>query len=227
MDGMTNRELDKRMKDLRHGLGGTRAPSQVTQEAFDGDARHLHQLTHLSRDQAAAPLDLSKYADDLLYTEIDAPLFVHLLPTCLRAWHDDLRDPRSDYGAFVEHFYPVLADRDVFETHLTPRQTAAVSQFMRSSILDEMDAQRGLAFRGKNARPYRWIGALTTYGVMLPDIECLWAEWWTLETIGRAISLLQYVAALVYEDDKNPVFAPWSPTEGGGPPCLWEFAGHL
>jgi hypothetical protein len=138
-----------------------------------------------------------------------------------------LRGVRTDYGAFVEHFYPVLADHHVFETHLTARQTAAVSQFMRSSILEEMDAQRGLAFRGKSARPYRWIGALTTYGVVLPDVERLWAEWWTLETVGRAISLLQYVSALVYEDDKNPVFAPWSPTEGGGPPCLWDFAGHL
>lgn len=36
--------------------------------------------------------------------------------------------PRME--AFVEHFYPVLADRDVFDTHLNAAQTAAVSEFL-------------------------------------------------------------------------------------------------
>jgi hypothetical protein len=32
---------------------------------------------------------------------------------------------------------------------------------------------------------------------------------------------------LVYPENENPVFAPWTPNGGGGPPCLWEFEGHL
>lgn len=78
-----------------------------------------------------------------------------------------------------------------------------------------------------NAPPYRWIRALTTYGVLLPEIERLWTAWWATSTIGRAVSSLQYISSLMYPDDASPVFAPWTPDEGGGPPCLWEFEGHL
>jgi hypothetical protein len=31
----------------------------------------------------------------------------------------------------------------------------------------------------------------------------------------------------MYEQNENPVFAAWTRDEGGGPPCLWEFEGHL
>jgi len=121
----------------------------------------------------------------------------------------------------------VLADRHVFDTHLTPKQTAAVAEFMCQAILQEVDEQRGLAYRGSNARPYRWIRALTTYGVLRPDIDRLWTAWWSVGTIGRAVASVQYISALMYPSEANPVFAPWTRDEGGGPPCLWEFEGHL
>lgn len=31
----------------------------------------------------------------------------------------------------------------------------------------------------------------------------------------------------MYATSENPVFDPWTPESGGGPPCLWEFEGHL
>lgn len=31
----------------------------------------------------------------------------------------------------------------------------------------------------------------------------------------------------MYPENENPVFVPWTPDRGGGPPCLWEFEGHL
>ena len=31
----------------------------------------------------------------------------------------------------------------------------------------------------------------------------------------------------MYSENENPVFAPWTPNGGGGPPCLWEFEGRL
>ena len=80
---------------------------------------------------------------------------------------------------------------------------------------------------GMNARPYRWIRALTTHGVLLPDIDSVWTSWWALGTIGRAVSAVQYISALMYPNEENPVFAPWTPEGGGGAPCLWEFEGHL
>jgi hypothetical protein len=211
---------------LRLALGAHSPPSTITQEAFDHDADHLHRLVLLKPGELAKPGDLWDYAQDLRYTEIQRELFTYLLPVCLQAWRDDLCGVR-DYGGFVEHFYPVLADRHVFDTHLTPKQAAAVSEFMRQSILAEIDDQRGLAYSGMNARPYRWTRALTTYGVLLPDMDRLWTAWWTVSTIGRAVSSVQYISALMYPNDANPVFAPWTRDEGGGPPCLWDFEGNL
>ena len=211
---------------LRRALGAHSPPNTITQEAFDHDAVHLHRLVQLDCGAAAEPGDLWDYTQDLRYTEIQGPLLVYLLPVCLQAWHDDLRGAKG-FGAFVEHFYPVLADRHVFDAHLSAQQTAIVSEFMRQSILHEMNDQRGLAYESMNARPYRWIGALTTHGVLLPDIDALWTSWWGLATIGRAVSAVQYVSALLYPNEENPVFAPWTRDRGGGAPCLWEFKGHL
>jgi hypothetical protein len=98
---------------------------------------------------------------------------------------------------------------------------------MRQTILDEIDDQRGLAFQGSRTTPYRWFRALTTYGVLRPDLDRLWTAWWTLNTDGRAIAAVQYISCLMYSEYQNPVFASWTPDHGGGPPCLWEFEGHL
>ena len=102
-----------------------------------------------------------------------------------------------------------------------------MSDFMRDSILEEIDAQRDLKYKGKNARPYRWVAALTTHGVLLPDLDRLWTAWWSVDTVGRAVAAVQYISCLMYPENENPVFDPWTPDGGGGPPCLWEFGGHL
>ncbi len=31
----------------------------------------------------------------------------------------------------------------------------------------------------------------------------------------------------MYSEHENPVFSPWTPDGGGGPPCLWEYEGLL
>jgi hypothetical protein len=90
-----------------------------------------------------------------------------------------------------------------------------------------IDDQRGLTYQGTGARPYRWIAALTTHGVLLPDVDRLWAAWWSVNTAGRATAAVQYISSLMYPNKENPIFAPWTPDAGGGPPCLWEFGGHL
>jgi len=32
----------------------------------------------------------------------------------------------------------------------------------------------------------------------LPDMERLWTAWWSVDTVGRAIAVLQYVSCLMY-----------------------------
>ncbi|HVM92682.1 MAG TPA: hypothetical protein VMT67_07725 [Terriglobales bacterium] len=150
----------------------------------------------------------------------------YLFPFCLEAWREDLRGLTSEYGGFVEYLYPVLANKRTGE-HLDPKRMAAVADFMKRTILEEIDDQRGLIYSGGAARPYRWIRALTTYGVLFPDLDRLWSAWWSIETVGKATAIVQYASCLMYPTDENPVFARWTPEGGGGPPCLWEFAGHL
>jgi hypothetical protein len=207
-------------QELRRGV----TPA-ITQGAFDFDDRHLRRLVKLGLGDRADARDLFDYTQDLRYTEIQTDLLPHLLPFCLEAWREDLRGSTAEYGGFVEQFYPVLADRQVFDKHLSPKQTGAVSEFMRQSILDEIDDQRGLVFHGSTARPYRWIRAFATYGVLLPDIDQIWVAWWSLSTIGQAVALLQYTSCLMFPENKNPVFPAWTRDSGGGPPCLWGFDG--
>jgi hypothetical protein len=217
---------DQETITLRQVLGRV-APEKISQEAFDHNDKHLRRLVRLQPGEKAEAEDLWEYIQDLRHTDIQGPLLAYLLPSCLEAWREDLLGISGEYGGFVEHFYPVLADRHIFDVHLTPKQTAAVSEFMRQAILREIDDQRGLAYQGSWARPYRWIRALTTYGVLLPDLDRLWTEWWSLHTVDRAIAAAQYISCLIYPENENPVFAPWTSDGGGGPPCVWGFEGHL
>src|SRR6266852_7465171 len=114
-------------------------PESVTQKAFDFCDRHLRRLVRLRPGDRADAGDLWDYTQDLLYTEIQAPLLTYLLPFCLEAWRQDLRDTDSSYGGFVEHFYPVLANCGICDAYLTPKQSAGVAEFMRQSILEEID----------------------------------------------------------------------------------------
>lgn len=222
---MLTNQVDEQL-NLHRKLGVTRPPEKVTQEAFEGDDRHLRRLAQLRPGEVADSDDLWQYVHDLRSTDIQTPLFVYLLPFCLRVWRDDLRGVEG-HGGMVEHFYAVLADRHVFDSQLNKSQGEAVSEFMRQAILEEVDNQRGLTFHGARAKPYRWFRALTTYAVLRPDVDRLWNPWWTLETVGRAVAAVQYISCLMYSENENPVFAPWTPDGGGGPPVLWEFEGHL
>ena len=222
---MTTGKQDE-LISLRNALG-CRRPDSITQEPFEGNDAHLRRLVRLGLGERAAVKDLWEYTQDLRYSgNLQEDLFIYLLPFCLAAWHDDLRG-RKEYGGFVEQFYPVLATPGFFEKHFSAKQAAAISMFMQKSIMLEIDDQHGLQCAGPDARPRRWIWALTTHGVVLPDMDVLWREWWSLGTVGRAIAVVQYVSCLMYEEHENPVFAAWTPDGGGGPPCLWEFAGHL
>jgi hypothetical protein len=211
---------------LRRAFGVIAPPDKITQEAFEGNDAHLHRLVRLKSAERPKPDDLREYIHDLRYTKIQGPLLAYLLPFCLDLWREDLRGVEG-YGGIVEDFYTVLAHKQIFGTHLTPKQGTAVSEFMRETILEEIDDQHGLRYGGTRARPYRWLGAFTTYGVLLPDIELLWTEWWSVKTLGRAVAAVQHISCLMYPENENPVFAAWTANGGGGPPCLWDFEGHL
>jgi hypothetical protein len=222
-----NPDKDRVWQALRKTLGVNSPPTQITQEPFDGDISHLRRLARLEPGEQAVDGDLTAYYHDLLYTDIQSDLFAHMLPMLLAIWHNDLRGIDDIYGGFVDWFYLVLARPNIFQQCFTSRQTTVVSEFIQKTILDEIDGRRGLSFQGSRSRPYNWFRALTSYGVIFPDIARVWNSWWSVGTTGRAVAAVQYVSCLMYSKYENPVFSPWTPNGGGGPPCLWEYAGHL
>ncbi|HEY6387714.1 MAG TPA: hypothetical protein VIX91_18720, partial [Candidatus Acidoferrum sp.] len=80
---------------------------------------------------------------------------VYLLPFCLEAWREDVKGNYC-YGGFVEHLYPVLANRKIFDEHLSPKQAAVVSDYMKETILEEIDDSA--ASRIKAQMPNRTAG---------------------------------------------------------------------
>ena len=218
--------IEQRLNDFYRRLGSVRPPESITQSVFDTDQLHLERLAALHPGERARVWDLADYMDELHYRDIQTSLLVHVLPFCLRAWHDYLRDEKFECPGFAQHFYTVLEEKDTFAGVLTDNQRQAVWEFMSESILEEIDAQESLRFEGYPAAPYRWIQALMTHGVIASDIEHLWMDWWSISTIGRAVAAVQYISCLVYPKNSNPVFAPHSRERGGGPPCLWEFDGY-
>jgi hypothetical protein len=98
-------------------------------------------------------------------------------------------------------------------------RAAAVSEFMRQTILEEATINSGSPSKVQRHDRTAGLGALTTYGVLLPDADRLCGAWWSLNTFGRAIAAVQYIWCLIYPENENPVFAPWTPNGGGGPPC--------
>jgi hypothetical protein len=214
---------------IRRALGNPTPLSadDVWQKPFDYDSAHLHRLAVLPPDADAEPADLVAYALDFKYEQLQKDLFMHVLPFCLRAWREDLTSPFGRYETFVDEFYPALLRGSVFKNVLAPQEAEAVGAFMRGAILAQIDAQAGLSFKGSKSPVYAWFHALSTYGLLRPDIQGLWSTWWAVETEGRALAAAQYASCLIYDETANPVFDAWTREHGGGPPCLWHYRGHV
>lgn len=214
------------IQDVIFAFGQPSLPSAITHKPFDYDTSHYERLCRSNA--KPDPVDLYSYADDLMYQEIQTELLLFLLPVCLSAWQADLMaSHESEYAGFVEQFSAALAKHAGFQHLLSPPHRRAVSKFMRYAILDKIDLERELAFSGMRASPYSWIYTIGTFGTAFPEISDLWEEWWSCPTIGRACGVLQYTSVLMYPDNKNPIFSPWTTDAGGGAPALWETDGHI
>ncbi len=134
--------------EFRRAYGKAVPPEKVAREAFEGNDRHLGRPLRIKPGERPDLQDLWEYLQDLRHTDIQSSLLAYLFPFCLELWCEDLRGTSDKYGGFVEHLHPVLADRAIFDKHLTSKQSAAVTEFMRQTILEEVDDQLGLAYQG-------------------------------------------------------------------------------
>lgn len=199
----------------------------ITQKPFDHDPDHYRRLCVFQGD-SPEPCDLVNYALDMQYMDLQPDLLRHLMPLLLTVWRRDLFEgDKAGYGAFVEHFWPALLKGAALKQVLAKPEQDAITDYLRDSILDRLDVESLLHFSGMGASPYRWVETLVAYGVLFSDVERLWNEWWDMKTTGHAVAAFQYASALLYEGKKNPVFAPWTPEKGGGPPALWDCGCHM
>jgi hypothetical protein len=215
------------IEELKRVIKSAGVPRRITQQPFDYDPGHYRRLCDLGGDQPRV-IDLINYALDIQYMEIQPELLRYLTPILQEAWRKNLFEGCvSGYGGFVEQFWPALLQGRALSEVFSEAERIAFIAYMRDSILDRLDAEESLHFSGMGASPYVWVNALVSYGTLFSDIENLWTEWWLTNTPGQAVAAFQYASALMYEDDKNPVFDPWTPDKGGGPPALWECGGLL
>lgn len=215
------------LEDVTNVIGSKRAPTSITQEPFDHDPAHYRRLCMLQGEHPDVS-DLVNYTLDMTYTELQPELLRYLTPILLAAWRRDLFEgDAAGYGGFVENFWPALLKGAALKQVFTEQERVVFTAYMRNSILDRMDVENSLQFSGMGASPYRWIQSLVSYGVLFSDVETLWDEWWQTKTPGHAIAAFQYASALLYETEKNTVFAPWTRDKGGGAPELWECGCHM
>jgi hypothetical protein len=208
-------------------LGQSVPPRSITQQAFDYNTEHYQRLCHLGGAMPSSR-DLYRYAEDMRYMPLQPDLLRYLLPICLNAWRVELlNEGQSDYAGFSEQFWTTLSPRPeaqgtlVLESELTAKECYTVMEFMRDSLLERMAQETQLHFVGSNSSPYQWFQALGSFCIVFPTLSDLWEKWWQMDTVGYAYCVLQYISCLMYRDDGNPVFPPWTPDKGGGPPELW------
>ena len=216
------------IQDVISAFGHPTPPEIITQAPFDLDSSHYERLCQTN--DLPAPFDIGCYIDDITYQDTLQPdLFLFLFTVCLRVWQFNLMQAhQSDYRGYMESFSGALAKHAGYKKQLTPSQYDAVNLFMRNVILDKIDQEVDLSIkRCRGVSPYDWIGATVTYGTVYQNLSKLWENWWRVTSKGRAIAMLKYVSGLMYAENENPLFTPWTRGKGGGPPALWNSDGHV
>lgn len=231
-------------EELWRELGCPKRPAQIWQKAFDYDPLHFERLCDLCQSAATppgrlGPKDFETYIDDLTYEETQMDLLLYLLPLCLRAWSMNLLGETAWFDGYGEEFWRPWGSinehrKEALFDQLSEAQQQAFQRYVIDGILETIDRSPGLqaidlsprlpSLDSEIPQGYccRWIRELNSFATICPGWSMLWIKWWSLETKGRAVAALQYISCLMYEERANPIFAPSTPTSGGGPPRLWD-----
>lgn len=222
---------DKAIQRVINALNAQKSPDKIWQQPYEHDGKAYGRLCKLDGAEPSG-IDLCEYAMDLSYEQspIQPDLFKYLLPICLWAWKRILfgQAPR-EYGAFEEHFFPALIKQRAVYTILNHDEFESVEDFVIECLLDRIVQETRLCHNGSSTHNpvYAWFYALSAFSMVFPGIPKLWPNWWTMSHDGHAIAALQYISCLMYDEQDNPIFPPWTPTEGGGAPWLSETGCHF
>lgn len=163
--------------------------------------------------------ELTPYFSHVLMTVGSLQDFVYLLPAGLKVWSTEIY--QADSG-FTQHFHSALNRKGFLHHHLTSHLRGAVLEFMRKTLLKRLGKEKLLSVQGVSPT-HGWFGIFAFYGTLAPDVERLWNNWWAFPSHGHVIAAAQYASCLICDQQNNPVFIPWTPKEGGGPPSLWNY----
>lgn len=213
-------------------LGLPRKPDEVLEEQFDSFNEKLVEMARMDWDQV--PDDyLWYYFHDLAYVELQADLFRHLFPACLKYWHDTLmRDEDASRGDSDFHYG--LMRGQILEKMLSETERRSLYDFFRDGFLDRVEAERGFVYEqsrdemiasGRSANA--WIFRFNSLGIVAPVIQPIWEAWWRFDHPGKAVCAVMYASGLVYLKGENPIYGVWTPKYGGGGPYLTEIDSPL
>ena len=206
-------------------LGLAPKPNVVWQRQFD---RCDHILQHLATcDWDAVRNDhLSAYLLDLNYArDLQLDLFRHMFPACLKHWYETLMSDRGiDHEVEVE-FHRALIRRNILDRMLVASERERLCAFLADGFLDRVELERGFTY--DRHRSNNWIYRFNSIGPIAPVISRIWDDWWSMNSPGKAVCALKYASGLIYWDGENPIYTPWTPTEGGGGPYLTERDGAV
>ncbi len=199
---------------LRLIFNNPRPPLTVTERQFDYLDEKLHKLAATPWEEIDFS-DLWYYFHDLAYSNLQPELFNYLFPVCLMDWHETLMKNESCSHGDSEFHYGVFHG-NVFTKMLSPKQSAYVFDFFRDSFLVRVDQERGLDYVKPTTLTYSWLRRFNSLGLIMPRIDLLWDAWWSLDTPGRAVAAIQYLAGLAYLKGENHLCS-----RGRSEPCLW------
>jgi hypothetical protein len=168
--------------------------------------------------------ELGAYARNFLGTIGGPHDAAFLMPAMLRAWRAELAGEsgyvEALHGSLIRAYWRSTtrgAACDAFELLLTPGERTAALDFMREALLDRLGSETSLDIRGNG--PTHVVHAhVYQHAAIAADHAALFERWWAFEQPGHAIAAVQYASALAFTPASNPVFAPWTKTEGGGAP---------
>ncbi len=176
--------------------------------------------------------DIAEYFLDYRYMEVQPDLLEFVLPKALEAWarHQlDISAPDHFKGDWhFEGMWEAFGARPLHPEFLDSQQNREVINFMVEILFELMRKEKNLHFRGQGASPYEWIQLLTTLIILFPVAQEVWERWWSYPSEAYALCGVQWLSSFMFENEDNPFFEPWTPSDGGGTPfpCATGLMSH-
>ena len=174
--------------------------------------RRVQRLTSRNSGTTSGDLEPADFGGDECAVPID-----YLFPVCLMDWHATLMNNEACSHGDSEFHYGVHRGK-IFEKMLSPQRQEKVTEFMRDCFMERLDVELKFAQLRNRAPTFCWISRFNSLGIILPKIDSIWNEWWSIDTPGRAIAVIQYCSGLMYFEGDCPLFKAFD----GISPCLWE-----